>query len=96
VLKNSFRAADILARMGGDEFVALATVPPEDVATISKRLHWHVHKFNTGSALPYALGMSIGVASFDPAKGVTLEVLLRDADTAMYEQKRTDPLRPAE
>ena len=56
-MKNSFRAADVLARIGGDEFVALVIVPPEDIATISKRLKWHVDKYNSASTLPYSLSM---------------------------------------
>jgi diguanylate cyclase (GGDEF)-like protein/PAS domain S-box-containing protein len=87
-LKNSFRAADILARIGGDEFVALVIVPPDDVATITNRLKWHVEKFNATSDLPYALSMSIGVARFRPGKGDTLESLMKDADAAMYRRKR--------
>ena len=87
-MKNSFRAADVLARMGGDEFVALVIVPPDDVATISNRLKWHVDKFNASSALPYSLSMSIGVSHLDRAISTTLEGLVREADTAMYRLKR--------
>ena len=87
-MKNSFRAADVLARMGGDEFVALVIVPPDDVATISNRLKWHVDKFNAGSALPYSLSMSIGVSRLDGEISTNLEGLVREADTAMYRLKR--------
>jgi diguanylate cyclase (GGDEF)-like protein/PAS domain S-box-containing protein len=95
VMKNSFRAADVLARIGGDEFVALATVPPDDIDTVGKRLRWHVQKFNSSGRLPHALKVSIGLATFEPGSGLTLEALLQRADAAMYAQKRTDPLRPA-
>jgi diguanylate cyclase (GGDEF)-like protein/PAS domain S-box-containing protein len=90
-MKNSFRAADVLARIGGDEFVALVIVPPDDVATITNRLKWHVHKFNTQSGLPYALSMSLGVAHFDAPSGQTLEGLVQRADAAMYLRKRMLP-----
>jgi diguanylate cyclase (GGDEF)-like protein/PAS domain S-box-containing protein len=90
-LKNSFRAADILARIGGDEFVALVIVPPDDVATINHRLKWHVDKFNTSSALPYSLSMSIGVSRLGRETGTTLEGLVKEADAAMYRQKRPNP-----
>ena len=90
-MKNSFRAADVLARIGGDEFVALVIVPPDNIATISKRLKWHVDKFNTGSALPYSLSMSIGVSRLDPGTSTTLEGLVNEADMAMYRQKRINP-----
>jgi diguanylate cyclase (GGDEF)-like protein/PAS domain S-box-containing protein len=87
-MKNSFRAADVLARIGGDEFVALVIVPPDDVATITNRLKWHVDKFNTQSGLSYALSMSFGVAHFDTTSGLTLESLVQRADTEMYRRKR--------
>ena len=79
-MKNSFRAADVLARMGGDEFVALVLVPPDDVATIINRLKWHV---STGSTpvqrLPYSLSMSVGVSRLHRATGTTLESLISEA-----------------
>ena len=88
VLKNTFRAADIVARVGGDEFVALAIVPPADVDTIMKRLHWHLDRFNASAGHPYRLAMSVGVAHFDPGDSQTLEGLVREADEAMYHRKR--------
>lgn len=94
VLQNSFRAADVLARVGGDEFVVLAVVPPGDVGTILKRLSWHMHKFNATSDLPYTLSMSIGTVSFDPSRHTTLESLVKEADTAMYRLKRADGRLP--
>jgi diguanylate cyclase (GGDEF)-like protein/PAS domain S-box-containing protein len=87
-LKNSFRAADLLARIGGDEFVALVIVPPDDVATITKRLTWHLDKFNGNAGYPYRLAMSVGVAHFDAGGHNSLEALVAAADAAMYRQKR--------
>jgi diguanylate cyclase (GGDEF)-like protein len=94
-LKNSFRAADILARIGGDEFVALVIVPPDDVATINNRLKWHVAKFNSSAALPYSLSMSIGVSRLGRETSTTLEGLVNEADAAMYRQKRPGLGAPA-
>ena len=48
--------------IGGDEFVALVIVPPDDVATITNRLTWHLDKFNASAGLPYRLALTIGVA----------------------------------
>jgi diguanylate cyclase (GGDEF)-like protein/PAS domain S-box-containing protein len=90
-LKNSFRAADVLARIGGDEFVALVVVPPDDVTTITNRLTWHLDKFNEGAGLPYRLALSIGVAHFDPERSDSIESLISDADAAMYRRKRPAP-----
>jgi GGDEF domain-containing protein len=37
---------------------------------------------------PYKLSLSVGVAHFDPRKPVTLQELMRQADTALYRHKR--------
>jgi diguanylate cyclase (GGDEF)-like protein/PAS domain S-box-containing protein len=87
-LKNSFRAADVLARIGGDEFVALVIVPPDDISTITRRLTWHLDKFNATAGVSYRLALSIGVAHFDPRRSDSLESLISDADAAMYRHKR--------
>lgn len=91
VLRNTFRAADVVARVGGDEFVALGLVPPDDVGTIMKRLDWHLDRFNAASGLPYRLSMSVGVSHFDPGDSQTLEGLVKAADDAMYQRKRPQP-----
>jgi len=38
------------------------------------------------------LSMSVGVAHFDPDKPVTLQELMRQADTGLYEHKRKNRL----
>jgi diguanylate cyclase (GGDEF)-like protein/PAS domain S-box-containing protein len=91
VLKNSFRAADVLARIGGDEFVALATVSQPDADIITNRLKWHLDKFNATAGLPYQLALSIGMAHMEPGSAKSLEDLVREADAIMYEQKRRLP-----
>ena len=88
-LKNSFRAADVLARIGGDEFVALVIVPPDDIATITNRLTWHLDKFNASAGLPYRLALTVGVAHFGAGVTDSLEALVTEADVAMYRKKRT-------
>jgi diguanylate cyclase (GGDEF)-like protein len=93
VLKNSFRAADVLARIGGDEFVALAAVSRQDADTIMTRLTWHLDKFNATAGLPYQLALSVGMAHMEPDRGKSLEDLVREADAVMYEQKRRLPGR---
>ena len=95
VLKHTFRAADVVARLGGDEFVALVMVSRTDAVTITNRLAWHQDKFNVSSGLPYRLSMSVGVAHLDPGGAGTLEDLVTEADSAMYERKRPRPLDPA-
>jgi len=42
----------------------------------------------TGAETRYKLSLSVGVAHFDPDKPATLQDLMRQADSALYENKR--------
>jgi len=88
-LERSFRGADIVARIGGDEFVAVAmesTVSSQEV--ILRRISKNLKKANAGESR-FQLSLSIGAARFDPKHPVSLGELMLQADKAMYEQKRT-------
>jgi diguanylate cyclase (GGDEF)-like protein/PAS domain S-box-containing protein len=89
VLKNTFRAADVVARIGGDEFVAVAAISRLGSAVITDRLQTHLANFNARAGLPYQLSLSYGMAHFDPSGPVSVEEVVRQADHAMYEQKRS-------
>lgn len=90
-LSGLIRASDRVARLGGDEFVVLLDDinDKEDVCGI-------VGKINIEISRPIllkghgevAISTSIGVAIY-PRDGEDMEALLRNADTAMYESKRS-------
>jgi diguanylate cyclase (GGDEF)-like protein len=87
-LERSFRGTDIVARIGGDEFVVLAletTKQTEEV--ILRRLAKNLKKSNAGEA-PFQLSLSIGVARLDPKHPVSLGDLMLQGDQSMYEEKR--------
>jgi diguanylate cyclase (GGDEF)-like protein len=91
-LEETFRASDVLARIGGDEFVALAVQSFEiDQELIVRRLEKILKKSNPNEAL-YELSFSVGVARFDPKCPTSLGELIAQADKAMYEQKRNRPV----
>jgi len=89
ILKDSFRNTDIVARIGGDEFVVLAALSPDErPETLAMRLQ---ENFDAGNALknsPYNLAVSVGIAHFDDEHSHSIEELMAQADRAMYEDKR--------
>jgi diguanylate cyclase (GGDEF)-like protein len=89
ILKNTFRESDIIARIGGDEFVMLAVETPENNAGIlRKHLQEKVDAYNSKENVPYKLSLSFGVVRFDPRVPATIDELLIQADAVMYEEKQ--------
>jgi diguanylate cyclase (GGDEF)-like protein len=88
ILSETFRDSDVIARLGGDEFVVLTIDTAEDdLASIRVRLQHNVHLYNLQVAPNLALSFSLGVIPVDLNSDLTLEVLLSQADKAMYEHK---------
>ena len=89
VLRATFRSSDILARIGGDEFVAMAHLhSTQDLHALSGRLRDHLQIFNQTHRRPYPLNISVGMTLVDIPTEEDLESLLARADAAMYEEKR--------
>jgi len=88
VLKQTFRAADVVSRIGGDEFVVLAAISPDDAPIITTRLDRHLQVFNHNSGVACELSLSLGIAFLAPGSTTTLEELVRQSDAAMYVNKR--------
>lgn len=88
VLKETFRDSDIIARIGGDEFVVLAIDIPESSAEIfTARLHENLRNRNSRGKHPYKLSISMGIAHYHPEFPCSIDELLGRADSLMYEQK---------
>jgi diguanylate cyclase (GGDEF)-like protein len=88
-LRTMTRGVDVVARFGGDEFVAYAEVDhEEDAIDMAERIR-------TGLSAPVTVGdahltvtASIGLVVTSDGS-TTAPLLLRDADNAMYDAKRT-------
>ena len=90
ILRATFRKSDILARIGGDEFVILCLEADEitEDQSLKNRLLLNLQNYNAQAIASYPLSLSIGVARFDPKSPVLIEQLLAKADSLMYEDKR--------
>jgi len=89
VLRHTFRGSDIVARFGGDEFVALAHLQSElDIETLCARVREHLREFNAAGTRPYPVDLSIGATLIDHPEDQDLEAFIARADEAMYSEKR--------
>ena len=88
ILKKTFRESDIIARIGGDEFVALLESTVENDEILITRLSENIKDYNAKQTRHYKLSVSVGVAQFDPENPISTDDLLSKADALMYAQKR--------
>jgi diguanylate cyclase (GGDEF)-like protein len=89
IIKGTFRKSDIIARIGGDEFVILALDTSWAVSEILViRLQENLQSHNATMTRPYKLSCSIGFAYYDPDHPCSLEELITTADKYMYEVKQ--------
>lgn len=89
-LKACIRSTDISARIGGDEFVVVATQleQPDQIERIASKLLERLGADIHIGGATYPLGASIGISLY-PQHGNTLSSLIDAADTAMYQVKST-------
>jgi diguanylate cyclase (GGDEF)-like protein len=91
ILRETCRNADILARMGGDEFaVILGNAPDSGIAALRERLGKRLAEYNARREGTFKLSLSEGFAVFDPERPVTVDELIREADARMYEHKQSN------
>jgi diguanylate cyclase (GGDEF)-like protein len=89
VMRQTFRASDLIARMGGDEFCVLFATESEATADVAMtRLQEAVQLANAQEGRPFELSLSTGVAMFDPEQPCSLDQLMATADERMYVNKR--------
>src|SRR4030043_42003 len=90
ILKETFRESDIVAHIGGDEFVVLGVdTPDSNIEFLADRLRENINAHNYKANEPFGeLSLSYGFAIYDPKHPRSIEELLSEADKLMYKQKR--------
>lgn len=90
ILKETYRESDIVARIGGDEFVVMPVGNKEDsVEIITSRLRASLERYNSRTSRGFTLSMSVGIAYYDPDNPCTVDELLAEGDRMMYRHKKT-------
>lgn len=91
ILKRQSRKGDIGARLGGDEFALwMEGVDAEHAPERAERIIEMGRELLPYSGGPeYPIGLSVGMAVFDPKSAETRENLIARADAVMYEVKRS-------
>lgn len=91
-LTATFRKADVIARMGGDEFAILMEGDRLCADKAAKRFQKAVAAGDQRVAAPHAISYSVGFTELDPDTHDSLGEALAIADGLMYEQKRAGRL----
>ena len=87
-LQQCVRANDTVARIGGDEFVAVITdlEDVESIGSVAKKIVERLGERVVIKGAPISIGASVGISIF-PDDAEDPEALIREADSAMYEVK---------
>lgn len=90
-LQSLFRSEDMVCRWGGDEFVCLLLEIQQeaDVLSLAERLITRIAEPCEFDGTAFSIALSVGMAIY-PADGETADILLKNADSAMYKAKGTE------
>lgn len=90
-VRGLVRASDIVARIGGDEFVAVITnvKSRDDIELVARKVLEECSAPLSFSGSSCSLGMSIGISVF-PDDGESIADLVNKADSAMYRVKHLE------
>lgn len=98
LVQKQLRTADVFARWGGEEFcILLPETGRAEALEVADRIcrEVEVHGFEQESGSPIRITLSIGMTGLDAADD-RIEIVMRRADEALYEAKRTGRNRVVE
>lgn len=88
LITDSFHKKDYLARVGGDEFLALTYVSSlDDLRKKIENLKTSINTFNADKTLPIEINFSFGYDLFNQEKDQTIKQFLERVDSLMYKNK---------
>ncbi len=89
VIRETYRDPDIIARIGGDEFVVLAIegTSESSAENLRLRLSRNLELLNAKKERSYQLSISMGLVRYDPDQPASVEGLIAEADKRMYAEK---------
>lgn len=98
ILRRCFRDSDLLARLEGGGFVALAADAGPDTATvISERIQRHAAQYNAMTLRSYTLTLTVGCAAFDATEAPAIEDLMaRAVETRLGLRPGPGPSAPSD
>jgi diguanylate cyclase (GGDEF)-like protein len=88
-LSSHFRKSDIVARYGGEEFcVVLSNIERKTAITLARMLKQEIadHTYNSSSG-DFKVTVSIGISAFQRNRHSSLDIMISDADAALYAAK---------
>ena len=88
IMKETFREADVMGRIGGDEFAIAGEFSEDAILHAAARLQDAATRRNVLSHYEIPLSFSIGHVTSPPGSRDSLEEMLASADEAMYQVKR--------
>lgn len=87
VLQTAFRDTDLVGRLSGDEFAAIAPgFDIENLAVLRERILKLNEEFSKKEKFPFTLSISVGPIEFD-STNTDLQKLLKAADNNLYDEK---------
>jgi len=89
LIQSNVRESDHVFRYGGDEFLIVMPETNGSAQNVMARLREAMARWNEQSGLgDLHLGLSMGMAVWDPSEDKSIDELLREADEALYRAKR--------
>ncbi|MBI9010881.1 MAG: GGDEF domain-containing protein [Clostridiales bacterium] len=87
-LEQYFKNGEVVARIGGDEFVVyIEHVTENSIASICRDFKTFIHSHNMDFNYPFTLSMEVGLSVYSNLENQSYDILMKQADLALYEKK---------